>query len=86
VKLRCLLFFPNRHEYRVLNIRSAVAVVLICVRIDSRRRRHQLSFENLADWRALARIGRGGIDLYCRSFVRPRQRIILDMDASPPFL
>ena len=40
----------------------------------------QLSFENLADWRALARIGLGGIDLYCRSFVRPPQRIILDMD------
>jgi hypothetical protein len=29
---------------------------------------------------ALARIGLGGIDLYCRSFVRPPQRIILDMD------
>ena len=36
--------------------------------------------ENLADWRALARIGLGGIDLYCRSFVQPPQRIILDMD------
>jgi hypothetical protein len=28
----------------------------------------------------LARIGRGGIDLYCRSFVQPPQRNILDMD------
>jgi hypothetical protein len=37
-------------------------------------------FENLADWRALARIGLGGIDLYCRSFVRPPQCIILDID------
>jgi hypothetical protein len=36
--------------------------------------------ENLADWRALARIGLGQIDLYCRSFVRPPQRIILDID------
>jgi hypothetical protein len=28
--------------------------------------------ENLADWRALARIGLvGKIDLYCRSFARP---------------
>jgi hypothetical protein len=42
--------------------------------------RAQLSFQNLADWRALARIGLGGIDLYCQSFVRPPQRIILDMD------
>jgi hypothetical protein len=36
--------------------------------------------ENLADWHALARIGLGQIDLYCRSFVRPPQRIILDID------
>ena len=36
--------------------------------------------ENLADWRALARIGLGQIDLYCRSFVRPPQRITLDID------
>ena len=36
--------------------------------------------ENLADWRALARIGLGGIDLYCRSFVRPPRRIVLDID------
>jgi hypothetical protein len=36
--------------------------------------------ENLADWRALARIGLGQIDLYCQSFVRPPQRIILDID------
>ena len=36
--------------------------------------------ENLADWRALARIGLGGIDLYCRSFGRPPQHIILDID------
>ena len=27
--------------------------------------------ENLADWRALARIGLGPIALYCRSFTRP---------------
>jgi hypothetical protein len=36
--------------------------------------------ENLADWRALARIGLGQIDPYCRSFVRPPQRITLDID------
>jgi Transposase DDE domain group 1 len=31
--------------------------------------------ENIADWRALARIGLGQIDLYCRSFARPSARI-----------
>ena len=36
--------------------------------------------ENIADWRALARIGLGQIDLYCRSFARPPGRIILDID------
>jgi hypothetical protein len=36
--------------------------------------------ENLPDWRALARIGLGQIDLYCRSFARPPQRIVLDID------
>ena len=36
--------------------------------------------ENLADWRALARIGLGQIDLYCRSFARPPGRIVLDID------
>jgi Transposase DDE domain group 1 len=36
--------------------------------------------ENLADWRALARIGLGQIDLYCRSFARPPSRIVLDID------
>jgi hypothetical protein len=36
--------------------------------------------ENIADWRALARIGLGQIDVYCRSFVRPPQRITLDID------
>lgn len=36
--------------------------------------------ENLADWRALARIGLGQIDLYCRSFTRPPARIVLDVD------
>jgi hypothetical protein len=36
--------------------------------------------ENLPDWRALARIGLGQIDLYCRSFVRPPGRIVLDID------
>jgi hypothetical protein len=36
--------------------------------------------ENLPDWRALARIGLAQIDLYCRSFARPPQRIVLDID------
>lgn len=36
--------------------------------------------ENLADWRALARIGLGQIDLYCRSFASPPARIVLDID------
>jgi Transposase DDE domain group 1 len=36
--------------------------------------------ENSADWRALARIGLGQIDLYCRSFKAPPARIILDID------
>jgi len=36
--------------------------------------------ENLADWRALARIGLGQIDLYCRSFARAPYRIVLDID------
>jgi len=36
--------------------------------------------ENLADWRALARIGLGLIDLFCRSFARPPSRIVLDID------
>ena len=36
--------------------------------------------ENLPDWRALARIGIGQIDLYCRSFARPPRRIVLDID------
>ena len=36
--------------------------------------------ENLAGWRALARIGLGQIDLYCRSFARPPARIVLDID------
>jgi hypothetical protein len=36
--------------------------------------------ENLADWRALARIGLGQIDLYCRSFALPPCRIVLDID------
>ena len=36
--------------------------------------------ENVADWRALARIGLGQIDLYCRSFARPPARIVLDID------
>jgi Transposase DDE domain group 1 len=36
--------------------------------------------ENTADWRALARIGLGQIDLYCRSFARPPARIVLDID------
>jgi hypothetical protein len=36
--------------------------------------------ENLADWRALARIGLSQIDLYCRSFKTPPQHIVLDID------
>ena len=36
--------------------------------------------ENLADWRALARIGLGQIDLYCNSFARPPCHIVLDID------
>jgi hypothetical protein len=36
--------------------------------------------ENLADWRALARIGLGQIDLYCRSFKTPPRQIVLDID------
>ena len=36
--------------------------------------------ENLADWRALARIGLGQIGLYCRSFARPPAAIVLDID------
>jgi hypothetical protein len=36
--------------------------------------------ENLAGWRALARIGLGQIDLFCRSFARPPTRIVLDID------
>ena len=34
----------------------------------------------MPDWRALARIGLGQIDLYCRSFARPPGRIVLDID------
>jgi hypothetical protein len=40
--------------------------------------------ENVADWRALARIGLGQIDLYCRSFARPPRRIVLDIDTDDP--
>ena len=36
--------------------------------------------ENLADWRALARIGLGLIDLFCRSWERVPERIELDID------
>jgi hypothetical protein len=36
--------------------------------------------ENLADWRALARIGLGLIDLFCSSYVRPPATIVLDID------
>jgi hypothetical protein len=36
--------------------------------------------ENIADWRALARIGLGQIDLYCRSFKTPPKQIVLDID------
>jgi len=36
--------------------------------------------ENTPDWRALARIGLGLIDLYCRSFKTPPKKIVLDID------
>jgi len=36
--------------------------------------------ENLADWRALARIGFGLIDLFCKTFARHPDRIVLDID------
>jgi len=36
--------------------------------------------ENTPDWRALAKIGLGLIDLYCRSFKVPPKRIVLDID------
>ncbi len=34
----------------------------------------------MPDWRALARIGLGQIDLYCRSFKTPPRQIVLDID------
>ena len=37
-------------------------------------------FENTGDWRALARIGIGLIDLFCSSFGRQPVQIILDID------
>jgi hypothetical protein len=36
--------------------------------------------ENLADWRALSRIGLGLIDLFCASWDRVPERIVLDID------
>jgi len=36
--------------------------------------------ENTPDWRALARIGLGLIDLYCRSFRTAPRHIVLDID------
>jgi len=36
--------------------------------------------ENACAWRALARIGLGFIDLFCRSFRLPPERIVLDID------
>ena len=36
--------------------------------------------ENLADWRALTRIGLNLIDLFCRSYVRSPAAIVLDID------
>ena len=36
--------------------------------------------ENLAQWRALARVGLGLIDLFCRSFAHAPDRIVLDID------
>lgn len=36
--------------------------------------------ENVASWRALLRIGLGMIDLFCTSFARAPERIVLDID------
>jgi Transposase DDE domain group 1 len=36
--------------------------------------------ENLANWRALARIGLSLIDLFCKSYSRPPTAIVLDID------
>lgn len=36
--------------------------------------------ENLANWRALARIGHAMIDLFCASYSRPPASIVLDID------
>ena len=36
--------------------------------------------ENLANWRALARIGINLIDLFCKSYARPPTAIVLDID------
>jgi hypothetical protein len=36
--------------------------------------------ENSPDWRALRRIGMGLIDLFCKSFSRAPERIVLDID------
>lgn len=36
--------------------------------------------ENLANWRALARIGHNLIDLFCKSYARPPTAIVLDID------
>jgi DDE family transposase len=36
--------------------------------------------ENLANWRALARIGLNLIDLFCKSYARPPTAIVLDID------
>jgi hypothetical protein len=36
--------------------------------------------ENLADWRALTRIGLNLIDLSCRRWARPPEAVTLDID------
>ena len=36
--------------------------------------------ENLAQWRALARVGLGLIDLFCGSFAHAPDRIVIDID------
>ena len=36
--------------------------------------------ENLAEWRALTRVGLGLMDLFCRSFAHAPDRIVLDID------
>jgi len=39
--------------------------------------------ENAPSWRALARMGLSMIDLFCESFERVPERIVLDIDDTP---